>query len=191
MMRQIFKKLNPLMVWHWRLGMGPYISLWPGGIGRYMVLLHRGRKSGRLYHTPVNYAEVEGDVYVTAGFGKIADWYRNILAQPTLEVWLPDGRWQVEATDVTGEAGHTAVLRAVLKGSGFAAYMAGINPHTLSDAQLEAATADYRVLRLRRVAPLTGPGGPGDLVWVWPLLTAAALMAGWLLPHGRRRGHRG
>jgi hypothetical protein len=25
-----------------------------------------------------------------------------------------------------------------------------------------------RLLRLRRVAPLAGPGGPGDKVWLWP-----------------------
>jgi hypothetical protein len=89
--RQVFKRLNPLMLWHWRLGMGPYLNFWPSGLGRFVVLVHRGRKSGRVYHTPVNYAEINGDVYVTAGFGKTADWYRNVMANPRIEVWLPDG----------------------------------------------------------------------------------------------------
>lgn len=177
-MRQIFRRLNPLMLWHWRLGMGPYINFWPAGIGRFLVLVHRGRKSGRLYRTPVNYAEIDGDVCVTAGFGQVADWYRNIMAQPRIEVWLPDGRWLVTAEDVTGCEGHTAVMREVLKGSGFAAYLAGINPNRLSDAELQAATADYRLLRLRRVVPLAGPGRPDDKVWLWPLLVVGAFLAG-------------
>lgn len=177
-MRQVFKRLNPLMLWHWRLGMGPYLNFWPSGLGRFVVLVHRGRKSGRIYRTPVNYAEMAGDVYVTAGFGKGADWYRNSMANPHVEIWLPDGRWQADAEDVTDQAGRVDAMRAVLKGSGFAAYLAGINPHTLSDADLDAATADYRLLRIRRVAPLTGPGGPGDRIWVWPLLTVVAFNVG-------------
>jgi len=184
--RQGFKRLNRLMLYHWRLGMGPYINFWPQGIGRFVVLTHRGRKSGRTYRTPVNYAEIDGDVYVTAGFGKMTDWYRNIMANPCIEFWLPDGRWQAVAEDVSDGKQRTAVMREVLKGSGFAAHMAGVNPYTLSDVKLEAATAVYRLLRIRRLAPLNGAGGPGDLVWVWPLLTLGALVAGWIWSRWRR-----
>ena len=61
--------------------------------GQIMVLTHTGRKSGLRRRTPVNYALVDGEVYCTAGFGQISDWYRNILANPQVEVWLPDGWW--------------------------------------------------------------------------------------------------
>jgi deazaflavin-dependent oxidoreductase (nitroreductase family) len=186
LLRQGFKKLNRLMLWHWRLGMGPYINFWPGGMGRFIVLVHTGRKSGRTYRNPVNYAEIEGDIYVTAGFGKVTDWYRNIMANPRIEAWLPDGRWQADVEDITGQPGQTAVLREVLKGSGFVAYLAGINPNQMSDADLEAATAAYRLLRIRRVAPLPAAGGPGDLLWLWPLLTMVALVVGLAWPRGRR-----
>jgi hypothetical protein len=60
MMRQAFKQFNRLMLWHWRLGMGPYLNFWPAGLGRFVVLVHRGRKSSCLYRTPVNCAEMEG-----------------------------------------------------------------------------------------------------------------------------------
>lgn len=186
MMRQIFKGLNRFMLWHWRLGMGPYLNFWPAGLGRYVVLVHRGRKSGRLYRTPVNYAEIDGDVYIAAGFGKTADWYRNIMASPRVELWLPDGRWLADAEDVTDSEERTARMRAVLKGSGFAAYLAGINPQRIDDEALAAATAVYRLLRLRRAVPLTGPDGPGDRVWLWPLLTAGALLIGLLWPRHSR-----
>ncbi|PDV98262.1 nitroreductase family deazaflavin-dependent oxidoreductase [Candidatus Chloroploca asiatica] len=178
LLRQMFKRLNPLMLWHWRVGMGAYLNFWPSGIGRFLILIHTGRKSGRLYRTPVNYAERDGDVYVTSGFGRSADWYHNLMAQPRTEVWLPDGRWLVEVEDVTESAGKTAIMRDVLQGSGFAAYLAGINPHRLSDADLDAGTASYRLLRLRRVAPLAGSGGPGDVIWLWPLLVLLAFLLG-------------
>ncbi|MBK8021281.1 MAG: nitroreductase family deazaflavin-dependent oxidoreductase [Chloroflexi bacterium] len=114
---------------------------------------------------------------MTAGFGSVSHWYRNIQANPHIEVWLPDGWWQAEAKDITAQEQHTAIRREVLKNNGCAAFAAGINPYTVSDEALEKATADYRLLHIRRTAPCAGPGGPGDLVWVWPVLLVVALFA--------------
>jgi deazaflavin-dependent oxidoreductase (nitroreductase family) len=169
-LRQGFKLLNRGMMLNWRLGMGPYLSIWPHIFGRFVVLVHTGRKSGLTRRTPLNYAEIDGEIYVTAGFGKIAHWYKNIMAQPHIEVWLPDGWWQAQAEDVSNCENHLEIMRAVMKGSGFASFLAGMNPYTISDEVLQAACADYRLLRIRRTAPCTGIGGPGDLAWVWPAL---------------------
>jgi hypothetical protein len=49
----------------------------------------------------VNYAIVDGEVYCTAGFGAVSDWYRNIRTNPEVEVWLPDGWWAGVAEEVT------------------------------------------------------------------------------------------
>ncbi|KPL80485.1 hypothetical protein, partial [Levilinea saccharolytica] len=54
--------------------------------------------------------------------------------------------------------------------SGFAAPLAGIHPLTDTDEALQANTADYRLVRIRRSAARTGPGGPGELAWLWPLM---------------------
>jgi hypothetical protein len=35
-----------------------------------MVIRHKGRKSGKVRYTPVNYALADGCVYAIAGFGK-------------------------------------------------------------------------------------------------------------------------
>jgi hypothetical protein len=121
--------------------------------------------------TPVNYALIDGDIYCVAGFGHISDWYRNVKANPAVEVWLPDGWWAGEAEEVGDEADRLPLLRGVLIGSGFAAEMAGIYPKTMTDEELEALTTGYRLLRIRRTAARTGPGGPGDLAWVWPMAT--------------------
>ena len=105
--------------------------------------------------TPVNYAQVNGDVYCTAGFGPRSDWYRNLLANPEVEVWLPNGRRTGRAEDVSGCEQHLHLLRQVLIASGFAARLAGINPHSISDEELQQLAADYRLVRIRLSDPVT------------------------------------
>jgi deazaflavin-dependent oxidoreductase (nitroreductase family) len=143
--------------------------------GRYMVITHTGRKSGLKRRTPVNYAVVDDEVYCTAGFGSVSDWYRNLIANPQVEVWLPDGWWAGSAEEVTQPEARLALMRAVLIGSGFAALAAGVNPQQMTDEELDAVTKDYRVIHIRRVAARTGQDGPGDLAWVWPLATMLLL----------------
>lgn len=183
-LRQAFKAFNRFMLLLWRLGLGPFINIWPAVIGRIMVIAHTGRRSGVLRRTPVNYALVNDVIYCVAGFGQISDWYRNIKANPSVEVWLPSGWWAGVAEEVTDPAIRVSLIRQVLIASGFATYAAGINPRRLSDEELQEITADYRLLRIRRTAARTGPGAPADLAWLWPL---AALI---LLPFAlRRRRH--
>src|SRR5699024_5954406 len=103
--------------------------------GYIMVLTHRGRKSGRRRRTPVNYAEIGGDLFCVAGFGAVADWVRNLRADPRVEVWLPDGSWWAGvAEDVTDlpAAERLPLLRQVLINSGFAAYAAGLDARKIS-----------------------------------------------------------
>jgi deazaflavin-dependent oxidoreductase (nitroreductase family) len=171
------------MVPMWRLGLGGFLNAWPTVGGRLFVLVHPGRRSGREYRTPLNYAEVDGDVYCLAGFGKGTDWYRNALAAGAVEVWLPDGWWEAAPIDVSEDPERIALMRAVLIGSGFATYVAGIDPRRLSDADLHRKTAGYRLLRLERTSARTGPGGPGDLAWIWPW---SATFLAWVLMRRRR-----
>jgi deazaflavin-dependent oxidoreductase (nitroreductase family) len=140
-----------------------------------MVITHTGRKSGMKRRTPVNYALVDDEVYCTAGFGSASDWYRNIIANPQVEVWLPDGWYAGIAEEVTHPEARLPLLREVLIGSGFAAYAAGLDPKQMTDQELEATTKEYRLIHIRRVAARTGKDGPGDLVWVWPLVVTILL----------------
>lgn len=174
-LRQSFKYFNLFMVLLWRLGLGGWLNVWPHGLGRYLVITHIGRKSGRRRRTPVNYAEVDGDLYCTAGFGHISDWYQNIKINPSIEVWLPDGWWTALAEEVFEPALRRRMLRQVIINSGFAGPLFGVNALTMTDEQFDAVTRDYRLLRLRRVAQRTGPGGPGDLAGVWPLAVLVLL----------------
>ncbi|TMG61108.1 MAG: nitroreductase family deazaflavin-dependent oxidoreductase [Chloroflexi bacterium] len=46
----------------------------------YVLLRHRGRRSGREYATPVVGMRVPGGFAIPMAFGEGADWYRNIVA---------------------------------------------------------------------------------------------------------------
>jgi deazaflavin-dependent oxidoreductase (nitroreductase family) len=182
-LRIVFKAFNYFMLLLWRLGLGA----WGNGTefgGSIMVIKHTGRKTGLTRHTPVNYALVDGDVYCTAGFGKVSDWYRNIIANPEVEVWLPDGRWAGIAEDVSNDENSPHLLRQVIRASGFAAPLFGVNPKNLTDEDFKNLLESYRLIRIRKADALTGPGGPGDLSWIWPLTTLVLL---WLLLRKRRR----
>jgi len=182
-LRRGLRHFNRFMVLLFRLGLPRWVQFWPAVTGRILVLVHKGRKSGLVRRTPLNFAEVDGELYVTAGFGATADWYRNVRADPRVEIWLPDGWWTAEAQDVSDDAHRRDLMRAVLVGSGFAAYAFGVSPR-LPDERVDELTAKYRLLRLHRTGPCTGPGGPGDLSWVWP---AAALVLLTRAGHRRRR----
>jgi deazaflavin-dependent oxidoreductase (nitroreductase family) len=185
-MRQGFKNFNQLMLLMWRLGLGPWINLFPDVVGRIMVITHTGRKTGKKYRTPVNYAMVGGDIFCVAGFGSISDWYRNLATNTEVEVWLPNGWWTGTAEELKNGELRLPLVRQVLVASGFASRFAGIDPKLASDESLSKATSSYHLFRIRLVAPRTGTGGPGDLAWVWPLSTLLLFMM-LLTPRRRRR----
>jgi deazaflavin-dependent oxidoreductase (nitroreductase family) len=154
----------------WRLGLGSWFQFWPEVTGQVLVITHIGRKTGLRRKTPANFAIIDGQIYCTAAFGVHSDWYLNILQNPNVEVWMPDGWWAGMAEDVSEDENRTEIMRQVLIGSGFAAYMFGINPQ-LPDDELAKITLPYKLIRINPTEARTGDGGPGDLAWIWPLLT--------------------
>lgn len=145
-LRKVFHAMNHFMVWMWKIGWGKAINIWPAGFGRIMVIKHRGRKSGREYLTPVNYAIVNGEIYCTAGFGSISDWYRNMLVDPRVELWLPEGKRIFCAEDISDSPNRMFLLRQVIIASGFAGPLFGINSKKLDDEKLDAVSKDYRLV---------------------------------------------
>jgi deazaflavin-dependent oxidoreductase (nitroreductase family) len=53
---------------------------------RVLVLTTVGRRSGQPRPTPLQYEEVEGVYYVASARGVQADWYRNLVACPKVDV---------------------------------------------------------------------------------------------------------
>lgn len=80
-------------IWVYRAGLGCMFG------SRLLMLEHVGRKSGLLRHVVLEViAQPTPDVYVVAsGFGERAQWFRNVLAQPSVNVSVA-GRRRVPAT---------------------------------------------------------------------------------------------
>jgi deazaflavin-dependent oxidoreductase (nitroreductase family) len=145
-LRRVFHALNHLMVWMWKAGLGKLINSWPPVFGRIMVIQHRGRKSGKEYLTPVNYASLDGEIYCAAGFGAATDWYRNLMVTPRAAVWLPDGWRRVRALDDSDSPRRSELLREITIASGMAGPLLGVDQRKLSDEQLLSLAKDYRIV---------------------------------------------
>lgn len=145
-LRRVFHAMNPFMIFMLKIGLGWTMEIAPSFSGRIMIIKHRGRRSGKEYQTPVNYAKVDGEIYCTAGFGSISDWYKNLMADPETELWLHEGKRKVRAEDVSDSPRRTFLMRQVIIGSGFAGPLFGVDQRKLDDAQLDAATKEYRLI---------------------------------------------
>ena len=189
-LRAAFRVLNRNMLLLWRLGLG-WLMANPTS-GYIMVLATTGRKSGARRLVPLNFAE-EGDaIYCLAGFGKTTHWLLNLQADPECEVWLPDGRRLRGRGDlVETEARRVDLVREILVRSGFAAKLAepGVDLSAASNdviAELGPQPGRrYEVVEIKLGDTVTGPGGPSDLTWVWPVVGLTAV-AGWLVRRHRR-----
>ena len=88
-----FLRLPPRLL-YW-LGLGPIY-------GRLVLLLTTtGRKSGLPHVTPLQYEEIEGKIMVGAARGRQADWLRNIVANPEVNVRVKSRHFAGRAEIVT------------------------------------------------------------------------------------------
>jgi deazaflavin-dependent oxidoreductase (nitroreductase family) len=174
-LRYIFWFLNKFFIVPiFHLGIGPFFGnpIW----GYMMVLKTTGRKSGKTRYSPVNYAILNGDIYCMAGWGQIADWYRNLLASPHIELILPSGSLAGVAEEVAASTERITALRKVLKAGGFAGFMLGVNPYTASDEKLAENTKEIPLIRIKPCGIGSGASDPGGWLWI-PLLILMALLA--------------
>ncbi len=77
------------------IGLGPIY-------GRLVLLLTTtGRRSGLPRVTPLQYEEINGSIYVASARGTKADWYRNIVANPKVNIQVKGRQFDGEAEPVT------------------------------------------------------------------------------------------
>ena len=181
LLRRFFHYLNRfLMVPHFRLGLGMFVG--NPFTGYIMVIKTTGRRTGRARYTPVNYAIADGNVYCLSGWGEASHWYRNLMADPRVELLMPHGAVQGIAEVVTDPAEALQVTRQVLINGGFAGFFLGFNPRTALPALIVERARGTPVIRIRPVGIGSGAGDPGG--WLWAL--AFAVLA-WL---GLRRSRK-
>lgn len=79
---------------------------------RFLLLTHVGRRSGRIRRTVLEVVRFDRDsleAVVVSGWGRGADWFRNIEAAPALEVAIGRRRFR-PAQRILGEDEAAAVL---------------------------------------------------------------------------------
>lgn len=94
----VFKWLFKLPVLFYKLGL-------PLGEDFILLLTHRGRRSGKLRHTPLEYRREEGTGYriIMAGWGGNTDWRYNIQADPHVTVQAGREKYDALAERLTDD----------------------------------------------------------------------------------------
>jgi deazaflavin-dependent oxidoreductase (nitroreductase family) len=95
----------PDVIWRWMRSLNRRVAGAYGKAGPpsslVLVLTTTCRKSGLPRQTPLQYEEMEGEYYVGSARGPQADWYRNILANPQVEVQVGQEHFKGEARAIT------------------------------------------------------------------------------------------
>lgn len=149
-------------------------------IGYFLTLTTTGRHSGLPRRTPLNYAILDGRIYVLCGFGVHADWYRNLIENPRVTLALPGRTLSGTAAPVLDPVEAERAALAVVHNCGFALVFEGMNPLTVTEEQLRGRLAGRPVVRITTRDPVRpGRHDPGSRSWVLPhLLLPLALIAG-------------
>ncbi|MCB8951507.1 MAG: nitroreductase family deazaflavin-dependent oxidoreductase [Ardenticatenales bacterium] len=95
----------PIWFYRWHLG-------WLLG-GRFLLLNHVGRKSGRPRQAVVEVAGYDKatDIYlVAAGFGPKSDWYRNVVKTPDVTIQVGRRRLAVTAVPLSPQESGQAMV---------------------------------------------------------------------------------
>lgn len=140
--------------------------------GSWMLLKTTGRTTGLKREVALGYAILDGAVYCSAGFGPRTQWYRNLLAEPRVEVVLPGGAFAGVAEAVTDPVELDLAWRALIRSLGMLGRAFVCAPDAAPDA-LVAKTENLPLVRIRPVGIAGGPADPGG--WLWVTLTIVGL----------------
>jgi deazaflavin-dependent oxidoreductase (nitroreductase family) len=80
---------------------------------RFVLLIHIGRKTGRLRRTVVEvigYEEETDTYYIVSGWGYQANWYQNLLATPQISIEVGRRRLEVHAKTLPTEESAQILL---------------------------------------------------------------------------------
>ncbi|MBP1704754.1 MAG: hypothetical protein H6Q36_493 [Chloroflexi bacterium] len=166
-----------------RAGLGPLLVS-PFG-GSMLVLRTRGRKSGLLREAPLGYTLVDGAIVVVAGYGRAAHWFRNLEADPEVEVALPGAVVAGRAEEITDPDAWERAFRQLIADLGVVGGMTVPDLATATPGRIDELRAAFPVVRISVGGLRPGPYDPGGRFWI--LSTAASAGALALLVAALRR----
>ena len=175
-LRRVFWFINRFfMVPAFRMGLGALICNPVSGY--IMVIKNIGRKSGKTYFTPTNYAIQNGNIYCMAGFGRKSDWYLNLTAHPQAELLLPGRAIACQLEEVSDPAEALNVCKQIFKNAGFAGFMEGFNPWRAPDDRFLKTLQRAPILRFRPVSIASGATDAGGWHWITLLIVLGIILA--------------
>jgi deazaflavin-dependent oxidoreductase (nitroreductase family) len=83
-----------------------------------------GRKSGEPRITPLLFDQIDGTVYVGSARGGRADWYRNLIVNPNVEITIGARRVRGRAEPITDPAAVAEFMEQRLQRHPFIARLA-------------------------------------------------------------------
>jgi deazaflavin-dependent oxidoreductase (nitroreductase family) len=167
--RSVWRKFAwrvPLLLW--RMGLGWLFRALP-----MLVLTTRGKKSGHPRHVMIECSSINGKIYVTPGWGKRTQWYRNIAADPHVTVQRKGEVFAATAVRVTDANELSAVFQYVHETSPM--WKPFLNSWGIEDNLQDFLSKHDRIVALRFDRSEVRPPLPSlrvDLWWVWLVLAA-------------------
>jgi deazaflavin-dependent oxidoreductase (nitroreductase family) len=161
-----------------RAGLGPLFST--PVLGSLMVLRTTGRKSGLPRDVPLGYAILDGCVYCIAGFGVETQWFRNIQADPVVEVVLPTATFRGVAEEVTDPDEWARAFRLLMMNMGPIGRATSGDVRGVTDERLREMGRGLPLVRIRPTGIGSGPADPGGLMWI-PVQLATTVVSLWLV----------
>jgi deazaflavin-dependent oxidoreductase (nitroreductase family) len=83
-----------------RVGFNRVVRLIAPRFPGFGIVAHRGRRSGRLYRTPVNVFRREGGFVIALTYGPDSDWVKNVIARGGCELETRGRRYTLTAPRV-------------------------------------------------------------------------------------------
>lgn len=173
------------------------LAAWLGNpaSGWQCLLTTTGRRSGLPRPAPLGYIVMDRAAWVLAGYGPRTAWYRNVLAEPHVELQLP-GREPIEAIaeEVRDPVRRARIIPPLCRSMALPGSMIGTFPPTASDERILECVSWVPLVRISAAdgRPLeAGPEDPGGHGWVWrQALVAVLFLAPLLLLAGSTRSLR-
>jgi deazaflavin-dependent oxidoreductase (nitroreductase family) len=106
-------------------------SLFAGWLPGFGILRHVGRKSGKVYRTPVNVFRAPGGFIIALTYSSQSEWVKNVLAAGGCELKTRGRNYQVSAPTVVRDPAlrqFPIPVRLILRLVGADEYMSFQNP---------------------------------------------------------------
>jgi deazaflavin-dependent oxidoreductase (nitroreductase family) len=163
-----------------RAGGGPLLAT--PVAGSILLLRTTGSKSGLVREAPLGYAVIDGRVVVVAGYGRGAHWFRNAIANPSVEVLLPGALMAGRAEEITEPGPRRAAFRTLIQSMGVVGGLTLGDVRGRSDAEVDVLAEAFPILAITPTAILPGPFDPGGVgtrlnTALWTGLTAIGVAA--------------